>query len=198
MCNTSLWHYHHTQNMSYCAFPSEMPDLALITADLEDTVQKHLQMLPSEVAKNCIDIWVTDPTLLETTTVATIPSSYHLYVDAFLYCCWVLVVVLFYTEELKVESYKSWVVLTQNYMVTNSLFQMCLKENNGKGMIRKESLSAVLEQYIVTEVLMKWHEPVYISQYDQQCTTKMPNISQASLEDIDECNSLRFRPHNPH
>ena len=64
---------------------------------------------------------------------------------------------------LRIKPYKVWKALTQNFLHLGNIWEACLTKSNESLVIDIQTLSVILGRYIVTEVMVKCHKSVYVS-----------------------------------
>ena len=77
-------------------------------------------------------------------------------------------------------------MLAQNFLHVNSLWKECLAASDRSQTLDAKTISNILNKYLVTEMVVKRHEPVYLSQYRQRRTADKPNISHATWQELGE------------
>ena len=93
---------------------------------------------------------------------------------------------LHHHQTVVITVYRFWVTLAQNFLHVNHIWDRWLRESNKSNKINVWTIPMILDKYIITEVLIRWHEPIYVSHYCNTCMPKMLNISQVTPADIGE------------
>ena len=177
--------------MNYHEFPTERPNEERVANSIAHVVDQHYR--PSEQDnqdKNTLRLCLVMPDGQRRSHILTIPRSYATYVLALLYRRFALALLLHHDQTFKIKPYKVWAVLAQNFIHVDNLWEKCIAASDNSKRIDAKTLSTILDRYIVTEAVVKRHEPVYVSEYRRRRTAQMPNVSQATLKDISE--SMQF------
>lgn len=121
-----------------------------------------------------------------------IPKRYVPFIRCLLYRRFALAKILHHNSELKIKPYSLWVTFAQNFLYVDRIWKVLLKEAAMVHRMHANWTSTTFEKYVVTEALVRRHEPVYVSQYRACRTNDMPNLSQATanLETMGMC----FKP----
>ncbi|KAN0091611.1 hypothetical protein V8E55_005177 [Tylopilus felleus] len=171
--------------MNYHEFPTERPNEERVANSIAHVVDQHYR--PSEQDnqdKNTLRLCLVMPDGQRRSHILTIPRSYATYVLALLYRRFALALLLHHDQTFKIKPYKVWAVLAQNFIHVDNLWEKCIAASDNSKRIDAKTLSTILDRYIVTEAVVKRHEPVYVSEYRRRRTAQMPNVSQATLKDI--------------
>lgn len=174
--------------MNYHNFPSQRPDEEWVAERAADAVCQFYR--PCVPDPNDPDDMV-DYTLISDagtirSHILTLPKAYSKFILALLYRRFALAKMLHHHQTEAITPYRFWVTLAQNFLHVDHIWDRCLRESDKSNKIDALTISAILDKYIVTEVLVRRHEPVYVSRYRETRTPNMPNISQATLADIGE------------
>lgn len=168
--------------MEYSAFPSHRPNERKVQ-DMAASVASQVYRVSESTQNATSNIFLLDEHGSKT-SVITIPIGYARYVLSLLWRRFALALLLHNDADLAIKPYKVWATLAQNLLHVHDIWQQCLDAADHFRRLDAPTIASKLDRYIVTEVLIRRHEPVYISKYRLQRTEDMPNISLASLADI--------------
>ncbi|KAF9235430.1 hypothetical protein BU15DRAFT_78016 [Melanogaster broomeanus] len=169
--------------MNYHAFPTQHPDDASIKKQVALTVKERLFIKPPmggmvSVKEVCND--GKDENL-----VFSAPAYYADHIHNLLYRRYALALLLHHDDVVPIKSYRFWVVLAQNYEYVDARWRALEMELGD--MVGMDSMwrSDQFERYLVTEAIVRRHEPVYVNKYRRHRNPEMLNVSQASIEEVD-------------
>ena len=169
--------------MNYHEFPSEQPNEERVNV-LAATAVVQYYRLGKVGAGRTVDIFTITRSGERGQTVLHIPRGYFQYVRTLLFRRFVLALLLHHHHTLDIRPYKVWAALAQNFLHVNTLWEKCLAESDRSRAIDTRTISTILDKYLVTEVIVGRHEPVYLSQYPQHRTAASPSISQTTVEEL--------------
>lgn len=169
--------------MNYHNFPSHRPDEGAVIRRVATVVTQYIR--PSQSIKHgMVDFNTIDELGRPLSIVLTAPENYAGYITSLLYRRFALALLLHHNARLEIKPYKLWVVLAQNFLHVDALWVRCITKSDKSHALDQDSASNILDTYIITEAVVRRHEPVYVSEYRRVRTPEMPNTSQASLDDI--------------
>ena len=191
-CSHVYWAYnkilkvghHDVPTMNYHTFSCERPNEDILNVSINTTVEEYYKT--QVMMAGMVSIYWATPDSIHSHTALQHPHIYTCPLLQLLFCRYALAVVLYHEKELQIEPYNQWLVLAQNFLyldlVWNHLKYDCTNEQNiGPGWC-----STDFSRYIATEVFVRCHELVYESLYCQQCMNRMLNISQVSIKTLGE------------
>ncbi|KAF9230949.1 hypothetical protein BU15DRAFT_82991 [Melanogaster broomeanus] len=112
------------------------------------------------------------------------PAYYYKYLLHLIYRRYALATILHHDPQLPIKPYRRWVTLAQNYMYVTDLWNTIESRLQDSSTLPDSTWRCdVFDRYIVTEVIVRRHEPVYVNEYRCRRTDQMLNISQASVDD---------------
>ena len=164
--------------MNYGAFASHRPDERYITKRCTAVIYEIIRPKNS-ASERMTDVVNVDHFGRATSCLMKIPKRYSPFVLYLLYRRFALASILYRDSELKIKPYTLWVTLAQNFVYVDRVWKALLEEVNAVQSIQEHWTSLAFDKYIVTETLVRRHEPVYVSQYRACRTNDMPNLSQA-------------------
>lgn len=174
-----------TSNMDYHLFPSHRPNEVSITS-LNKVLAGDLMVGESMGGVVSIRRMKVDENWEET----SVSSFYEKYLKLVIFCFYSLALVLRYWDNLKPAGAsmkaKSWITLAQHFIYieqTLATFFSAARE----GGWRCDSF----DRFLVTELVVKRHEPIYVYAYRASRKDGQPNISTYPLDRLSEC-SLFF------
>ena len=169
--------------MNYHEFPSKQPNEEHMNT-LAATAIVQYYCLGKVGAGRTDDIFTITRSRKRGQTVLHIPCGYFQYVRLLLFRQFALALLLHHHHTLDIQPYKVWAALAQNFLHVNTLWEKCLAELDRLRTIDTRTISTILDKYLVMEVIVEHHEPVYLSQYHQHRMAVSPSISQTILEEL--------------
>ena len=170
--------------MNYHAFPSERPNQDTLVVSIRAALEEYYKTRPTTT--DMIEVCRATPDGIHTEMAFRIPCIYARPLLQLLFRRYSLALVLHHEKELRIEPYNRWLVLTQNFLYLDLVWNRLEHDCTNEPTMGPKWRSANFDQFIATEVVVRRHEPVYVSVYRRQRTDKMPNISQVSVDALGE------------
>ncbi|KAF8833521.1 hypothetical protein BDN67DRAFT_1017462 [Paxillus ammoniavirescens] len=117
------------------------------------------------------------------TLVMAVPFGYSKYLEHLLYHRFAPASILYNNPALKIKPYKAWAALAQNLQYIEKIWGKIQEEASGVPAITLTWWCSTLERYALIEVMVKRHEPVYLSKYRHKCRAGDAHLNSMPVSD---------------
>ena len=117
-------------------------------------------------------------------TVCHMPQVYARPLLGLLFRRYALAVVLHYEKELEIAPHNRWVVLAQNLLYLDLVWNRFEQECKAAPEMEPTWRSIDFNHFTATEIIVRCHEPVYVSRHRRNRSPVAKNISQVTVEEL--------------
>ena len=171
--------------MNYHEFPTERPSEEEVNGRAASAVVQYYRTAKAEKGQP-VEIFTVTRGNQRSHTIVRVPSTFIPHLRPLLFRRFALALMLHHNPTLDIRPHATWITFAQNFLHVDSLWKECLAASDRSQTLDAKTISNILNKYLVTEMVVKRHEPVYLSQYRQRRTADKPNISHATWQELGE------------
>ena len=170
--------------MNYSLFPSKQP--------VEDVVATSINVALDEIywtnvmTTGMVEVRLAGAGGIQSVTVCHMPQIYARPLLELLFRRYALAVVLYYEKELEIEPRNWWVVLAQNLLYLELVWNRLERECTAVPGMGPNWRSIDFNHFIATEVIVRRHEPVHVYLHRRKRSRNAQNIIQVAPEELSE------------